>query len=134
MLLYLNRRFQLLKVQLETLPEDELINKYGNPVDCDVVLRKSFRSISTPLRRSSLQSDLRLMFVSSEFVSRLHSQIYELLRQYIAVRTITQHPEFNQVTTMIMMILDYLNNALEVNSESKSVEKQIVDGKWGDKM
>lgn len=35
---------------------------------------------------------------------------------------------------MIMMILDYLNNALEVNSESKSVEKQIVDGKWGDKM
>ena len=121
-------------MQLETLPEDELINKYGNPVDCDVVLRKSFRSISTPLRRSSLQSDLRLMFVSSEFVSRLHSQIYELLRQYIAVRTITQHPEFNQVTTMIMMILDYLNNALEVNSESKSVEKQIVDGKWGDKM
>ena len=129
MLLYLNRRFQLLKVQLETLPEDELINKYGNPMDCNVVvLRKSFRSISTPLRRSSLQSDLRLMFALSEFVSRLHSQIYELLRQYIAVRTITQHPEFNQVTTMIMMILDYLNNALEVNSESKSVEKQIVDG------
>ena len=27
LLLYLNRRFQLLKVQLETLPEDELINK-----------------------------------------------------------------------------------------------------------
>lgn len=82
-----------------------------------------------PLHHSSLQSDLRLTFALSMLVSLLHTQIYELLRQYVAVRTITQHPEFNQVTTMIMMVLDYLNNALEVNSESKSVEKQIVGGK-----
>lgn len=53
-------------------------------------------------------------------------KIYELLRQYISVRTITQHPEFNQVTTMIMMVLDYLNAALEVNPESKSASNQIV--------
>lgn len=37
LLLYLNRRFQLLKVQLETLPEDELINKYSNPMKCNVM-------------------------------------------------------------------------------------------------
>ena len=32
-----------------------------------------------------------------------------------------------------MMVLDYLNAALEVNSESKSVEMQVVEEK-GDKM
>ena len=57
-------------------------------------------------------------------------KIYELLRQYISVRTITQHPEFNQVTTMIMMVLDYLNTALEVNPESKSASNQIVVISW----
>ena len=77
--------------------------------------------------RAALAERLLCMFFS--FFGSADSQIYELLRQYTAVRTITQHPEFNQVTTMIMMVLDYLNAALEVNTESKSVEKQIVGEK-----
>ena len=34
--------------------------------------------------------------------------------QYNSVKLITAHPEFNHITTVIMMVLDYLNSALKV--------------------
>ena len=105
LLLYLNKRFQLLKVQLEVLPDDALINNTSELF--------------------SFYLDAIASFLTSERPSLNVCFIYELLRQYISVRTITQHPEFNQVTTMIMMVLDYLNAALEVNPESKSASNQI---------
>ena len=36
------------------------------------------------------------------------------MRQYNSVKLITAHPEFNHITTVIMMVLDYLNSALKV--------------------
>lgn len=54
-------------------------------------------------------------------------QVYELLRNYNSVKLITIHPEFSQVTTMIMMVLDYLNAALELNSASGSTAADIVN-------
>lgn len=39
--------------------------------------------------------------------------MYELVRQYDAIRQITGHPEFNHITTGIMMVLDYLHVTLK---------------------
>ena len=36
--------------------------------------------------------------------------MYELLRKYESIRLISIHPEYSQVTTMIMMVLEYLKN------------------------
>ena len=41
-----------------------------------------------------------------------------MLRQYDSVRTITKHPEFDHITMSIMMVLDYLNEALKKKGES----------------
>lgn len=53
-------------------------------------------------------------------------KVYELLRKYDSVKLITIHPEFSQVTTMIMMVLDYLNAALEVNPKDGDATSEIV--------
>lgn len=53
-------------------------------------------------------------------------KVYELLRKYDSVKLITIHPEFSQVTTMIMMVLDYLNAALEVNPKDGDTTSEIV--------
>ena len=34
----------------------------------------------------------------------------------MSVRGITKHPEFNHITTVIMMVLDYLNNMVAMNA------------------
>lgn len=49
-----------------------------------------------------------------------------MLRKYDSVKLITIHPEFSQVTTMIMMVLDYLNAALEVNPKDGAAVSDIV--------
>ena len=39
--------------------------------------------------------------------------MYELLRQHTALKTVTMHPEFNHITTIVMMVLDSMEAALK---------------------
>ena len=52
--------------------------------------------------------------------------MYELLRKYESIRLISIHPEYSQVTTMIMMVLVYLKNSLEKSNQTQSKNNQLV--------
>lgn len=52
--------------------------------------------------------------------------MYELLRKYESIRLISIHPEYSQVTTMIMMVLEYLKNSLEKSNQTQSKNNQLV--------
>ena len=52
--------------------------------------------------------------------------MYELLRKYESIRLISIHPEYSQVITMIMMVLEYLKNSLEKSNQTQSKNNQLV--------
>ena len=52
--------------------------------------------------------------------------MYELLRKYESIQLIIIHPEYSQVTTMIMMVLEYLKNSLEKSNQTQSKNNQLV--------
>ena len=39
--------------------------------------------------------------------------MYELVRQHGALKAVTAHPEFNHITTVVMMVLDSMDAALK---------------------
>lgn len=43
--------------------------------------------------------------------------MYELARQHGALKAVTAHPEFNHITTVVMMVLDSMDAALKKETE-----------------
>lgn len=43
----------------------------------------------------------------------MSEKVYELLRQHEALKAVTVHPEFNHITTIVMMVLDSMDAALK---------------------
>ena len=43
--------------------------------------------------------------------------MYELVRQHGALKTVSAHPEFNHITTVVMMVLDSMDAALKKETE-----------------
>lgn len=58
----------------------------------------------------------------------MNEKVYELLRQHEALKTVTMHPEFNHITTIVMMVLDSMEAALKnETSEHVRVGKESED-------